>query len=83
MATTFPCMHLTWIEDSRGSVRRGGSAAHTDGQVALEGDAVLLRVLAHAAQLAVQVPLQPVRELDAAVVRLLRAAQPLQHLHRR
>lgn len=46
-------------------------------KIPLECNAVLLRVEGRRPQLAVQIPLQPVRELDAAVVCLVWAAQPL------
>ena len=59
---------------------KGMQTVRAYGQVALERNAVLLGVEGGAAQLPEQAPLQPVGELDVAVVRLPRAAQPLQHL---
>lgn len=54
----------------------------TDGQVSLERHSPLLRVLAHAQQLAVQLVLQPLHKLDGGVPRLVRPRQPLNDLQR-
>ena len=57
-----------------------GTGRLTDGQVPLENDPPLRRVLRHMAQLPVQVPLQPAGELQLVVMLLVRAPEPLQQL---
>lgn len=55
----------------------------TYGQVALQRHAVRGGVGGRVAQLAVQVPLQPVRDAQRLVVLAARAAEPVQHLRAR
>jgi len=69
---------LCWLYTCKSSLQeRDWDMRCTYRQISLECNAVLLRVKGRRPQLAVQIPLQPVRKLDAAVVCLVWAAQPL------
>ena len=52
----------------------------TYGEVALQGDPVLARILRGRLELLAEVPLQPVGEADGRVLRLVGGAQAVQHL---
>lgn len=56
------------------------SVVLTDGQISLQGDAVRLCIVGYCQQLPVQLVLQVVNELEAAVMILRRLAQPLHNL---
>ena len=67
---------------SFGVSKQLGAAGSTYGQISLQGDAVLCSIDRGTAQLAMQVPLQPVCEAQSCIVIAARPAEALQHLHR-